>query len=84
MNTKHRNCVTHVNFRWRNTKKKDGKEAYSRLACMKCGINKKRLKHFVDRDLNAARNILEIGISVVRPQCFSRSTPPVAPGGSIE
>ena len=50
-----------------------GKLSYSRLCCTSCGLEKKRSKWFVDRDSNAAANILLIGTSEERPECFRRS-----------
>ena len=38
--------------------KKDGKLSSSRLCCTKCRLENKRSKLFVDRDENAAHNIL--------------------------
>ena len=58
-------------------KKRDGMLCYSRLACRKCVLEQKRMKHFLDRDINAAKNILKIGKSLA---CFCRKFPPVAPG----
>jgi transposase len=57
-------------------RKKDGKLSYSRLCCENecAGRQKKdRSKHFVDRDLNAATNILLIGTSSQRPEAMRRS-----------
>ena len=55
-------------------RKRDGKQSYSRLCCTKCAgrSSKNRSKQFVDRDFNAALNIMEVGISPVRPLCFTR------------
>ena len=68
-------------------KKRDGKMSHSRLCCKNCGLKETRTKRFVDRDVNAARNILWIGKSSERPACLSRSQmtrpnrPPVGAGG---
>ena len=64
-----------------NYQKKDGKPCYTRLVCLKCALKGKR-KHFVDRDVNAAKNILEIGKSIRRPLCFK--FPPGRSQGIIE
>ena len=66
--------------------KKSGFPSHSRLFCAKCGLEKKkRSKHFVDKDVNAAHNILWVGKSKERPTCLARNTqesnPPVGPGG---
>ena len=53
-------------------KKRDGKNSYSRLCCHGCRSNNKLSKRFVDRDLNAATNILLAGTSTVRPLSMSR------------
>ena len=46
--------------RYRNQR---GKLSYSRLYCKTCGLHQNRTKWFVDRDVNAAHNILLIGTS---------------------
>ena len=56
-------------------RKRDGKLSYARLCCRKCGLDKKRSKHFVDRDENAAKKILLVGRSLERPACFKRGFP---------
>lgn len=54
-------------------RKKDNKLSYSRLCCTnKCGSNGKLSKRFVDRDLNAASNILLAGTSLKRPLALTR------------
>ena len=54
-------------------RKQNGRQSYSRLVCESCGGKRKTLsKRFVDRDLNAAMNILMAGMSVVRPEHLSR------------
>ncbi len=53
-------------------RKKDGKLSYSRLCCTNCkGHPEDNSKRFVDRDLNAALNILLAGTSVERPPVFA-------------
>ena len=45
-------------------RQRDGKLSHSRLCCFNCascGLARERFKQFVDRDDNAARNILWIG-----------------------
>ena len=60
--------------------KRDGKLSYSRLCCSNCaGRHKNRCKQFVDRDLNAAANILLVGSSRERPPEFCRQLPYQAP-----
>ncbi len=56
-------------------KKRDGKQSYSRLCCENCAghHDRDRSKRFADRDLNAAANILLIGMSLHRPESLSRS-----------
>ena len=52
---------------------RSGKLSRSRLCCESCGSeNKKLSKRFVDRDVNAALNILLIGTSPERPVAMSR------------
>lgn len=69
-------------------RKRDGKLSYSRLCCTNCGLEDKRSKRFVDRDYNAARNILWVGKSSEGPACLARSEvthgnkPPVGAGGT--
>ena len=54
--------------------KKNGRRSYSRLCCTSCGGPKDRLLRFVDRDLNAAANILLVGRTLPeRPEAFRRS-----------
>ena len=53
-------------------RKKTGTLSHSRLCCETCGLKQKRSKKFLDRDLNAAANILWIGTSPERPSCLSR------------
>ncbi len=54
--------------------KRDGQRSYSRLCCWNCaGRYKNRSKRFADRDLNAAANILLIGLCKKRPFVFARS-----------
>ena len=56
---------------------RSGKLSRSRLCCESCGgENGKLSKRFVDRDVNAALNILLVGTSPSRPSAMSR---PVAP-----
>ena len=52
--------------------RKNGTKSRSRLCCTKCGHQKGRLRHFVDRDVNAAANILVVGLSDRPPQPFRR------------
>ena len=66
-------------------RKKNGKLSHARLCCTNCRLDDKRSKRFVDRDENAARNILWVGISPERPACLSRNLsidPLVAPRGT--
>ncbi len=61
-------------FDLKSYKKKNGKRSHSRLLCETCG-GKNSLtpaKRFVDRDLNAAHNILLAGMSSVRPEHLRR------------
>ena len=48
------------------------KRSYSRLCCMSCGRSQNRSKRFINRDLNAAANILLIGVSPSRPEALRR------------
>ena len=52
--------------------RKNGTKSCSRLCCAKCGHQKGRLRHFVDRDVNAAANILVVGLSDCPPRPFRR------------
>lgn len=52
--------------------KNDNKMSYSRLCCVNCSIEKKMQKRFVDRDVNAAKNILLVGISRSMPTVFEK------------
>ncbi len=52
--------------------KRDGRRSYSRLCCSNCGRPKDRSKRFVDRDSNAAVNILLCGTSCLRPEALRR------------
>ena len=67
-------------------RKKNGRQSFSRLVCESCGgKGETPSKRFVDRDLNAALNILKAGTSAVRPEHLSRkrsksSEEPDAPG----
>ena len=53
--------------------KKDRKKSYSRLCCTNCICPKDRSKRFVNRDLNAAANILLAGTSHDRPISLRRN-----------
>ena len=54
--------------------KMDGRRSYSRLCCTNCeGRWKNRSKLFIDRDVNAASNILLVGMSEKRPRHLQRS-----------
>ena len=54
--------------------KKNGRSSYSRLCCTSCGGPKDRLLRFVDRDLNAAANILLVGRTLPdRPEALRRT-----------
>lgn len=54
-------------------RKRDGKMSYTRLCCQNCGRQKGRSKQFVDRDENAAANILLVGTSLpLRPEAMRR------------
>lgn len=75
-------------------KKRNGRPSHSRLSCASCGLEDKRSKRFVDRDVNAAKNILWVGTSsLTRPECLHRQpktkaaaaadNPPVAAGGTL-
>lgn len=63
-------------------KKRDGRLSHSRLCCTSCFSNTcghekgslKRSTRFVDRDNNAAANILFVGTSTVRPRALCRSS----------
>ena len=55
-------------------KKRDGRRSYSRLCCMNCRRHKDCSVRFVDRDLNAAANMLLIGKSLpTRPEALRRA-----------
>ncbi len=56
-------------------RKRDGKLSYARLLQEMWTRQKKRSKHFVDRDDYAAKNILLVGRSLERPACFKRRFP---------
>ncbi len=64
-----------MHYKLEKYRKRDGKLSYARLCCRKCGLDKKRSKHFVDRDENAAKKILLVGRSLERPACFKRGFP---------
>ncbi len=51
-----------------------GRLLHSRLCCSTCGLEGNRSKRFVDRDINAAANVLWAGASPERPPCLRRST----------
>lgn len=54
--------------------KRDGKRSYSRLCCKNCRSHPYRSKLFVDRDVNAAANILLVGNSLpLRPEAMRRN-----------
>jgi len=54
-------------------RKRNGRQSHSRLVCESCGgKGLTPSKRFVDRDLNAAMNILLAGTSSVRPEYLSR------------
>ena len=51
----------------------DGKRSFSRLCCTGCGRQEDGTKWFVDRDENAAANILTVGLSLpLRPKAMRR------------
>lgn len=71
---------------WMNTKplicnlaphiqKKNGSLLYARLCCTNCRLENKRSKRFVNRDDNAARNILWVGNVPDRPACLQTFIP---------
>ena len=55
-------------------RKRDSRWSYSRLCCTNCGHLNDRSKRFVDRDQNAAANILLVGTSECRPESMRRTT----------
>ena len=58
-------------------------KSYSCLCCTNCSLDKNRLKRFVDRDLNAANNILLVGMSLPqRPEQMRRNKPAVGAVGT--
>lgn len=90
---KHKTSVTCNGCRGRleRYKKRNGCPSHS---CASCGLEDKRSKRFVDRDVNAAKNILWVGtLSPMRPECLRRQpktkaaaaadNPPVAAGGTL-
>ena len=62
-----------------------GRLSHSRFCCTTCGpsLGKERKKRFVDRDINAATNILRAGMSHERPICLSRMISWLVPGGKL-
>ena len=62
-------------------RKQNGTLSHARLYCSDCKLEEKRTKRFVDRDINAAKNILWVGISSERPDCLSRNLS-IAPRGT--
>ena len=63
------NTCTNRLERYRNRR---GRLSHSRLCCTTCrpSLGKERKKRFVDRDINAATNILWAGMSHERPICL--------------
>ena len=56
-------------------KKKNGRRSHARLFCKNCRLEEKRSKWFVDRDVNATKNILWVGMMLpARPTCLCRQT----------
>ena len=57
----------------RSYKKRDGRRSYTRLVCMNCGRGQNRSVQLMDRDINAAANILLIEMTLpARPEAFRR------------
>ena len=71
-----RTCNSCLNL-LRSYRKKPGRLSYSRLFCEYCNDSedKKPVKGFVDRDLNAGKNIPLAGSSLVRPPALCRIEP---------